>query len=106
MRNLFYSLCAFVATTAALPAAAMSPSNDGQYYELKRSYECQRDRRQYGRFYNYGYWQGGRWCGRQMPAGYYVYKDGVWYIWSAQRAPNDAPPASAQTESAAQVGER
>ena len=115
MRNFVIAAGFYLGAFIMLPAMAKSPSNDGQYYELKRSYECRRDLKQYGRFHNYGYWQGGRWCGRNMPGGYYVYKDGTWYIWSAQRNPSDGPAtpgqsdtvrSADQSDSAAQVGER
>lgn len=101
---IIFSVC-FQFAFGSTMAVAYSPDNDGQYFNLKRSYECRRDRRQYGNFYNYGYWAGGRWCGRTMPAGYYVYQDGIWYVWADRRA---APPrldAGEQNEAAEQTGE-
>jgi len=69
----------------SVAARAQSESNDGQFYDLKRSYACDRDEAKYGRFYVWGYWKGGRWCGHTMPSGYYVYKDGIWFVWRYAR---------------------
>jgi hypothetical protein len=82
MRKLLLSTAMMVFATATVPSFAASPSKNGKYYNLKASYECWRDEKQYGSFYDYGYWKGGRWCGRYMPSGFYVYKNGTWYIWS------------------------
>ncbi len=106
MRQSFIAICAFLAVLSATPAAAGSPSNSGQYSDLIRSYDCQRDRKQYGQFHNYGYWKGGRWCGYVMPGGYYVFKDGVWYIWRTAGAGPTTPDTPAQSDAAAQTGER
>ncbi|MGI9477627.1 MAG: hypothetical protein ACR2PI_13065 [Hyphomicrobiaceae bacterium] len=106
MRCSIFAAGFFFALLSTMPAHANSPDNNGQYYDLKRSYECRRDRQQYGEFYNYGYWKGGRWCGRRMPGGYYVYKDGVWYIWAGARSAPAQTAPSDQTEAAEQVGER
>lgn len=104
MRLRVIAICAFLAVFSAMPVTAGSPSNNGQYTDLIRSYECRRDRKQYGQFHNYGYWKGGRWCGYVMPGGYYVYVDGVWYIWrSIGPGPDNA---AAQSDAAAQTGER
>lgn len=78
----FFTIATIVSGTA--PAIAQSPNANGLYDDLIRSYECRRDRTQYGSYYNWGYWKGGRWCGHNMPGGYYVYQDGVWYIWAAK----------------------
>lgn len=99
-------LAFFIASSILLtasPSLARSASNDGQYVYLIDSYECRRDRKQYGSFYNYGYWKGGRWCGYRMPGGYYVYLDGVWYIWAAKSGNGAQPDSAAQSEAAAQT---
>lgn len=106
MRNGLFATCLLLSVFAAAPSLAQDPSNDGQYYNLKRSYECRRDRRQYGAFYNYGYWQGGRWCGRVMPSGYYVYQDGIWYVWADARQAPKRTDATDQDDAAAQASER
>ncbi len=90
----------------AAPSLAQSQSNDGQYVDLIRSYECRRDRKQYGSFHNYGYWKGGRWCGHNMPGGCYVYQSGVWYIWAAVSGPNSQQGVSDLSDAAAQAEER
>lgn len=103
------SLCLAFFTAASVvfgtaPAMAESPSANGQYVDLIRSYECRRDRKQYGSFYNWGYWKGGRWCGFNMPGGYYVYQNGVWYIWAAKAgAGAGQQDAADHSDAAAQV---
>lgn len=106
MRNGLIATCLFLSVFASGPTVAQDPSNNGQYYNLKRSYECRRDRRQYGSFYNYGYWQGGRWCGRMMPGGYYVYQDGIWYVWADVRQAPSQTDATDQADAAAQTSDQ
>jgi hypothetical protein len=77
-------IAAGIVTLALLsnPALAGTPSNNGQYHTLAQSFACPKDTQQYGDFYVWGYWEGGWWCGQQMPEGYYVLSKGIWYVWN------------------------
>lgn len=81
----FYAVVLGFIVLFTAPALAEGPDNNGRYYDLKGSYPCERDVRNYGQFNDYGYWKGGNWCGQHMPSGYYVYVDGIWYVWRRRR---------------------
>ncbi len=53
----------------------------GKYSGLRQTIHCPRDRRTYGRFRDYGFWGGGRWCGRRGKRGYWVWVYPKWYVW-------------------------
>lgn len=56
----------------------------GKYSELMQVLPCPSDARQYGNFRDYGYWGGGSWCGQQGKAGYWVWVNPNWYVWSSK----------------------
>ena len=68
------------------PAAAQSyvASGNGRYSNLVQVLPCAQDRGSYGDVYDYGYWGGGSWCGRNGLAGYWVYEYPNWYVWAQQ----------------------
>jgi len=57
-------------------------SANGRYDGLVQEMSCPRDSAKYGYFYDYGYWQGGEWCGQIGQAGYWVWLDTTWYVWA------------------------
>ena len=61
-----------------IPAMA---SLNGKYTNLIQVLNCPSDRGQYGEFNDYGFWDGGSWCGQQGKAGYWVWVAPNWYIW-------------------------
>lgn len=69
---------------AQVPARAMV---DGKYSGLITSFACEKDRASYGRFSDYGKWGGGSWCGKDRPAGYWVWVAPKWYVWSTRNRP-------------------
>lgn len=56
----------------------------GKYSGLIASFACEQDRATYGDFHDYGRWAGGPWCGRDRPAGFWVWVAPKWYIWRSQ----------------------
>lgn len=56
-------------------------SVNGKYSGLIQVIKCHRDGKSYGTFHDYGYWGGGRWCGQDGKAGYWVWIYPYWYIW-------------------------
>ncbi|MFZ2725250.1 MAG: hypothetical protein WAX77_03255 [Methylococcaceae bacterium] len=56
-------------------------SANGKYAQLLKEISCPKDSAQYGKFTDYGYWEGGLWCGQQGPAGYWVWLKPTWYVW-------------------------
>lgn len=73
------------AMTTVLPAMA-SPSANGRYDGLIQTLTCYEDRDTYGDHNDYGYWDGGDWCGQSGAAGYWVYDYPNWYVWSYESA--------------------
>ena len=58
-----------------------STSVNGKYSTLTGIIECSNDYATYGEFADYGYSKGGKWCGKDAPAGYWVWSNPNWYIW-------------------------
>lgn len=56
----------------------------GKYYGAIANFGCAADVEKYGEFYDYGYWSGGNYCGADRPAGYYVWYQGAWAVWSTK----------------------
>ena len=56
-------------------------SANGKYDELIQELSCPQDSEKYGKFKDYGYWEGGLWCGQQGQAGYWVWLKPTWYVW-------------------------
>ncbi|AFY37508.1 hypothetical protein Lepto7376_1145 [[Leptolyngbya] sp. PCC 7376] len=54
----------------------------GSYSDLAQVLTCYEDVDAYGDYYDYGYWQGGSWCGEYGSEGYWVYVYPDWYIWN------------------------
>ena len=65
-----------------VPAAA---SVNGKYRSLRQVLPCPEDRKRYGRQHDYGYWEGGPWCGRKGRSGYWVFAEPNWYVWQETR---------------------
>ena len=71
-----------------LPVQAQSnplSSANGKYDNLIQILNCPRDRSTYGEFNDYGYWQGGAWCGQTGKPGYWVWVEPNWYVWQNKR---------------------
>ncbi|MGB8700405.1 MAG: hypothetical protein WCD18_13400 [Thermosynechococcaceae cyanobacterium] len=66
----------------AQPVPALSSANQ-KYKKLIQVLPCPGDRSQYGEYSDYGYWGGGRWCGQNGMAGYWVWLYPNWYVWGA-----------------------
>jgi len=58
----------------------------GKYNTLRQVLVCPKDRQSYGRYKDYGYWAGGRWCGQYGKAGYWVWSAPKWYVWARKGA--------------------
>jgi len=56
-------------------------SAHGKYADLIQVMTCPADHAAYGAFRDYGYWQGGAWCGQMGQAGYWVWVNPNWYVW-------------------------
>ena len=56
----------------------------GKYYGAIANFGCAADVELYGEYYDYGYWGGGNYCGAVRPAGYYVWYQGAWAVWSTK----------------------
>jgi len=86
MKKLFILLFLFGTSLGALDHNIGDPraSVDGKYYNLVQVMECPRDRRSYGEYKDYGYWEGGAWCGQQGKEGYWVWLHPRWYVWAKQ----------------------
>lgn len=54
----------------------------GKYGDLVATLTCPSDRKTYGSFRDYGFWNGGQWCGQDGPSGYWVYIAPTWYIFA------------------------
>jgi hypothetical protein len=54
----------------------------GKYIDAIATFGCAADVAAYGEFYDFGYWGGGNYCGADRPAGYYVWYQGAWAVWS------------------------
>jgi hypothetical protein len=67
--------------SAGLSAAGDPNSANGKYSGLLQTINCPKDKKQYGRYKDYGYWGGGSWCGQQGQAGYWVWNNPNWYVW-------------------------
>ena len=61
---------------------AVQASLGGKYANLISRLHCPEDEQTYGALHEYGHWGGGRWCGAEAPAGYWVYAAPYWHIWS------------------------
>ncbi|MEM6255503.1 MAG: hypothetical protein AAF821_21520 [Cyanobacteria bacterium P01_D01_bin.156] len=53
----------------------------GKYRNLLQVLNCPADGVTYGYFHDYGYWDGGAWCGQQGMPGYWVWTAPNWYVW-------------------------
>ena len=72
------SLCVWVQTAwAHVPQC----SAFGAYTDLIQTLDCPKDAADYGNYSNYGYYEGGYWCGQAAAAGYWVYNYPTWHIY-------------------------
>lgn len=67
---------------------AFTASANGKYVQLVQELTCPSDSAKYGNFNDYGYWQGGTWCGQTGMAGYWVWLKPTWYVWGAKAGAN------------------
>ncbi|MEX0611993.1 MAG: hypothetical protein WD229_07720, partial [Pirellulales bacterium] len=94
-------------TTAGLVPLSRSPDPSAgakaKYANLLKKIDVPEDRETYGDYYDWGHWSGSEWRGHTgLPAGYWVYVDGTWYIFGTHREqpvlspslPCEATPAS------------
>lgn len=58
-----------------------STSAGGKYENLIQVLPCPSDKSKYGEFNDYGYWEGGTWCGQSGRSGYWVWAAPKWYVW-------------------------
>lgn len=63
---------------------AFTASANGKYVTLVQELTCPSDSAKYGNFNDYGYWEGGAWCGQTGAAGYWVWLKPTWYVWAAK----------------------
>lgn len=56
-------------------------SAGGKYENLIQVLPCPSDKAKYGEFNDYGYWEGGSWCGQSGRSGYWVWASPKWYVW-------------------------
>lgn len=75
-----------VPSSANVPASVpvTDASVNGKYTRLIQKLHCPADASSYGQFSDYGYWGGGRWCGKKGAAGYWVWVNPTWYVWKNQ----------------------
>ncbi len=71
--------------SSARPKGAVTASANGKYMDLIQELNCYADEAKYGNFKDYGYWQGGRWCGQVGQAGYWVWLKPTWYVWATKK---------------------
>jgi hypothetical protein len=67
---------------AAFADAPPQASVDGKYSELIQVIDCPEHVKTWGEFKDYGHWGGGAWCGHTGKAGYWVWVNPNWYVWS------------------------
>ncbi len=67
--------------TGQVASAGPSKSAGGKYRDLITSFECERDRAKYGSYQDHGYYKAIRWCGHNVPAGYWVWVAPRWYVY-------------------------
>lgn len=66
-------------------SGASEASVGGKYSGLIQRLTCPADRKSYGEFRDWGYWNGGKWCGQTGKAGYWVWVAPTWYVWQNRR---------------------
>jgi hypothetical protein len=59
-------------------------SVDGKYANLLQTIHCPTESASLGQFKDYGYLGGGKWCGQEAKAGFWVWVSPNWYIWEKQ----------------------
>ena len=60
-------------------------SCEGRYRKLLKKLEVPDDEKAYGKFHDYGYYDGDTWADyKDLPPGYWVYVAPHWYIWAEQ----------------------
>lgn len=64
-------------------------SANGKYTSLVQVLECEKDKKTYGEYRDYGYWSGGAWCGEVGEAGYWVWVYPKWYVWAKKSKPQN-----------------
>ncbi|MGB2923673.1 MAG: hypothetical protein WBB82_00050 [Limnothrix sp.] len=88
----------FFSSAPILQAQQISSSIDGKYENLVQVLECPEDKSSYGSFNEYGYWDGGAWCGDYGQAGYWVYNYPNWYIWGNEASNDQDIPIAASAD--------
>jgi hypothetical protein len=53
----------------------------GAYTDLIQTIDCPSDQATYGSYNNYGFYEGGHWCGQNTVGGYWVYNYPTWHIY-------------------------
>lgn len=94
--NVLKAFCVFAVVglsvlSANCPAkeqGAPTASAHGKYADLLQELTCPADAEKYGKFKDYGYWEGGQWCGQMGKAGYWVWLKPTWYVWRTKNAPH------------------
>jgi hypothetical protein len=67
------------------PGVLRQASVNGKYAKLLKKIEVPADRKEYGEFNDYGYWNNTEYAGYQnLPKGYWVYVAPSWFIWGEQ----------------------
>ncbi len=76
-------------TKAKKRAGILKPySVKGKYQGLLQVLYCPSDKAQYGKYTDYGYWEGGAACGQQGQTGYWAWKNPNWYVWQHPSSQN------------------
>ncbi|HEY9841505.1 MAG: hypothetical protein ACAI44_15950 [Candidatus Sericytochromatia bacterium] len=87
-------LSVLLLSTLILSAGANIPDKatvGGKYKDLLKTISCPAERKseeaEHGKFYEEGFVDEVEYCGKDMPAGYWVYVSPNWYIWGKKELP-------------------
>ncbi len=73
------------AKKGASPKIPAKATVNGKYSNLTQILKCEKDKKSYGEFKDYGYWSGGPWCGKTGKSGHWVWVYPNWYVWGNKK---------------------
>lgn len=100
-RSVLLSAAAVCAAVLALSGPAFAKAKappgsvGGTYSDLLVAFDCEQDSAKYGTFQDHGYWPAITWCGRQVPAGHWVWVAPRWYVWKTSKVKLKGPRLTA-----------